>query len=66
MRRRRCRSGYMSSTVGSSQSIFPEPHSLKTEGSVKMKVDRGALPAWLTLATLRAVGTHALRLREPD
>ena len=34
----------------------------ETEGSVQVKINRGAFPAWFMLAALRAVGAHTLRL----
>ena len=40
---------------------LPEP-----EGSVTVKINRGAFPAWFYLAAMKAIGTHTVRLREPD
>ncbi len=34
----------------------------ETEGSVTVKINRGAFPAWFMLAAMRAVGAHTLRL----
>ena len=34
----------------------------ETEGSVQVKINRGAFPAWFMLAALRAIGVNSLRL----
>lgn len=34
----------------------------ETEGSVQVKINRGAFPAWFMLAALKAVGATSLRL----
>ena len=34
----------------------------ETEGSITVKINRGAFPAWFLLATMRAIGTPILRL----
>jgi hypothetical protein len=36
----------------------------ETEGSVTVKINRGAFPAWFLFAALHAVGVHVLRLGE--
>ncbi len=36
----------------------------ETEGSVQVKINRGAFPAWFLLAALKAVGCSVLRLEE--
>jgi len=33
-----------------------------TEGSITVKINRGAFPAWFLLAVIHAVGAHTLRL----
>ena len=38
----------------------------ETEGSVQVKINRGAFPAWFMIAALKAVGCHSLRLHETD
>lgn len=38
----------------------------ETEGSVTVKINRGAFPAWFYFAAMKAVGTHAVRLHEPE
>jgi len=38
----------------------------ETEGSVTVKVNRGAFPAWFFFAAMKAVGVHTVRLHEPD
>jgi hypothetical protein len=38
----------------------------ETEGSITVKINRGAFPAWFLFAALHAIGAHALRLREAD
>jgi hypothetical protein len=38
----------------------------ETEGSVTVKINRGAFPAWFYFAAMKAVGTHTVRLHEPD
>lgn len=32
-----------------------------TEGSVRVKINRGAYPAWFLFAVMRAIGAHILR-----
>ncbi|MGA2953337.1 MAG: DUF6471 domain-containing protein [Caulobacteraceae bacterium] len=34
----------------------------ETEGSVTVKINRGAFPAWWLMAVMRAVGAHTLHL----
>ena len=34
----------------------------ETEGSVTVKINRGAFPAWWLMAVARAVGAHTLHL----
>lgn len=34
----------------------------ETEGSITVKINRGAFPAWFLFATLRAIGVTTLRL----
>lgn len=34
----------------------------ETEGSVTVKINRGAYPAWWLFAVMRAVGAHTLHL----
>lgn len=36
----------------------------ETEGSVQVKINRGAFPAWFLLAALRAIGCATLRLED--
>lgn len=36
----------------------------ETEGSVTVKVNRGAFPAWFLFAVMRAIGAHTLRLED--
>ncbi len=38
----------------------------ETEGSVTVKINRGAFPAWFFFATMRTIGAHTVRLHEPD
>ncbi|MDB5479303.1 MAG: hypothetical protein JWO83_356 [Caulobacteraceae bacterium] len=38
----------------------------ESEGSVTVKINRGAFPAWFYFAAMKAVGTHSVRLREAD
>jgi hypothetical protein len=38
----------------------------ETEGSVTTKINRGTFPAWFYMAAMKAVGTHTVRLHEPD
>jgi len=38
----------------------------ETEGSVTVKINRGAFPAWFYFAAMKAVGTHSVRLHEAD
>ena len=38
----------------------------ETEGSVTVKINRGAFPAWFLYAVTKAIGVHSLRLHEPD
>jgi hypothetical protein len=34
----------------------------ETEGSITVKINRGAFPAWFLFAAMRAIGAHTLRL----
>ena len=34
----------------------------ETEGSVTVKINRGAFPAWFLLATMKAIGRNMVRL----
>lgn len=34
----------------------------ETEGSVTVKINRGAFPAWFLFAAMHAIGSHTLRL----
>jgi hypothetical protein len=36
----------------------------ETEGSVTVKINRGAFPAWFLFATMRAIGAHTLRVED--
>ena len=36
----------------------------ETEGSVTVKINRGAFPAWFLFAVMRAIGVHTLRVGE--
>ena len=36
----------------------------ETEGSVTVKINRGAFPAWFLFAVMRAIGAHTLRVEE--
>jgi hypothetical protein len=38
----------------------------ETEGSITVKINRGAFPAWFLFAVMKAIGVHSLRLHEPD
>jgi hypothetical protein len=38
----------------------------ETEGSVTVKINRGAVPAWFYFAAMKAIGTHTTRLHEAD
>ena len=38
----------------------------ETEGSITVKINRGAFPAWFMFAVMKAVGVHTLRLHEVD
>jgi hypothetical protein len=38
----------------------------ETEGSVTVKINRGAFPAWFLFAVTKAIGVHTVRLHEPD
>ena len=38
----------------------------ETEGSVTVKINRGAFPAWFFFAAMKAVGAHTVRLHEAD
>jgi len=38
----------------------------ETEGSVTVKINRGAFPAWFLFAVMKAIGVNTLRLHEPD
>jgi len=35
---------------------------VETEGSVTVKINRGAFPAWFLFAVLKAIGANTLRL----
>jgi hypothetical protein len=35
---------------------------VETEGSVTVKINRGAYPAWFLFATMKAIGTKEVRL----
>lgn len=34
----------------------------ETEGSITVKINRGAFPTWFLFAVVRAIGAHTLRL----
>ena len=36
----------------------------ETEGSVTVKINRGAFPAWFLFAVMRAIGSQTLRVEE--
>ncbi len=36
----------------------------ETEGSVTVKINRGAFPAWFLFAVLKAIGARVLRLED--
>jgi Domain of unknown function (DUF6471) len=38
----------------------------ETEGSITVKINRGAFPAWFLFAVTKAIGVHSVRLHEPD
>jgi hypothetical protein len=38
----------------------------ESEGSLTVKINRGAFPAWFYFAAMKAVETHTVRLHEPD
>jgi hypothetical protein len=38
----------------------------ETEGSVTVKINRGAFPAWFFFAAMKAIGTNTVRLHEAD
>jgi hypothetical protein len=38
----------------------------ETEGSITVKINRGAFPAWFLFAVTKAIGVHTVRLHEPD
>ena len=38
----------------------------ETEGSITVKINRGAYPAWFLFAVMKAIGVHTLRVHEPD
>jgi hypothetical protein len=38
----------------------------ETEGSVTVKINRGAFPAWFLFAAMHALGVPTVRLREAD
>ncbi len=38
----------------------------ETEGSVTVKINRGAFPAWFLHAAMKAIGVHTVRLHEAD
>lgn len=35
---------------------------VETEGSVTVKINRGAFPAWFLFAVMKAIGTNTLRM----
>ena len=47
----------MSRAVAVTEMSLPE-----TEGSVTVKINRGAFPAWFFFAVMRAIGAHTLHL----
>lgn len=36
----------------------------ETEGSVTVKINRGAFPAWFLFAVMKAIGAHTLRVED--
>ena len=36
----------------------------ESEGSITVKINRGAFPAWFLIASLEAIGTTSLRLQD--
>ncbi len=36
----------------------------ETEGSVTVKINRGAFPAWFLFAVMRVIGAHTLRVED--
>jgi hypothetical protein len=38
----------------------------ETEGSVQVKINRGAFPAWFMIAALQAVGCKSLKLHDGE
>ena len=36
----------------------------ETEGSVTVKINRGAFPAWFLFAVMRAIGAHTLHVQD--
>jgi hypothetical protein len=38
----------------------------ETEGSVTVKINRGAFPAWFFFAAMKAVGVHTVRLHDAE
>jgi hypothetical protein len=38
----------------------------ESEGSITVKINRGAFPAWFLFAVTKAIGVHSLRLHEAD
>jgi len=36
----------------------------ETEGSVTVKINRGAFPAWFLFAVMKAIGAHILRMED--
>ncbi len=38
----------------------------ESEGSITVKINRGAFPAWFLFAVMKAIGVHTMRLHEPD
>lgn len=38
----------------------------ETEGSVTVKINRGAFPAWFLMAVMKAIGASTLRLHLED
>jgi hypothetical protein len=38
----------------------------ETEGSITVKINRGAFPAWFLFAVTKAIGVHTVRLHDLD
>lgn len=38
----------------------------ESEGSITVKINRGAFPAWFFFAAMKAVGVHTARLHGPE